>query len=225
MLTTTKRPLDVLDKEDVVKVQPSAKRNGLPDKHAMALDSVAPSYVTGPLPIQLISFPTPPFSLPLWNPAAATFTTVTNQQLQGKTLVLVFYPYNFDEQSVQTLTAYHAICDKLVSRNAVVVGCSTDSHHSHRAWTSVGKDHRGIAGLNIPLASDFLKTASKAFHLLNSYTGVAERATVIIDAGQMIRAVIKADTESIQWEIREVEEIVSYLEANPPSSTFCNGNQ
>ncbi|KAJ1968821.1 hypothetical protein IWQ62_001009 [Dispira parvispora] len=222
MLTATKRPLDALDKDDVVRVQPSTKRNGLPDQHAMALDSVMPAYPMGPLPTPLISYPTPPFSLPLWNPVTATLTTVTNQQLQGKTLVLVFYPYNFNEQSVGTLTAYHGICEKLASRNAVVVGCSTDSHHSHQAWTSVGKDHRGIAGLSIPLASDFLKTATRAFHLLDSCTGVAERATVVIDASQMIRAVIKADAESIQWELREVEKTRNeYLETTEFRARQC----
>src|SRR5262249_20123025 len=60
--------------------------------------------------------------------------------------------------------------------NAVVLGCSTDSKHSHKAWIngSLGK-------LSHALLADYNKTISKAYDCLDDESGHAQRATFIID--------------------------------------------
>src|SRR5262245_28036244 len=64
---------------------------------------------------------------------------------------------------------------------------STDSKHSHRAWSSVPRNKGGIAGVAIPVASDFNKTMSRDYGVLKEDRGAAYRGTFIIDAEGVVQ--------------------------------------
>jgi alkyl hydroperoxide reductase subunit AhpC len=73
-----------------------------------------------------------------------------------------------------------------------VIGCSVDSHYSHREWALKPKSEGGLAPLNIPLLSDITKRISKAYHVLvcnenDGLNGVALRGTFIIDDKGILR--------------------------------------
>jgi alkyl hydroperoxide reductase subunit AhpC len=62
-----------------------------------------------------------------------------------------------------------------------IVGCSTDSVQSHKAWT------KEIGALPYPLIGDTTHRVSRAYDVLIEDKGIALRGTVIIDPEGIIR--------------------------------------
>ncbi|PIQ25618.1 thioredoxin peroxidase [bacterium (Candidatus Blackallbacteria) CG17_big_fil_post_rev_8_21_14_2_50_48_46] len=101
--------------------------------------------------------------------------------LQGKYVVLFFYPLDF---TFVCPTEIHAFQDKLsafAERNTEVVGVSTDSHFSHLAWLNTPKAVGGIQGVEYPLVADFNKTIARDYDVLVEDAGVALRGLFLID--------------------------------------------
>jgi len=70
--------------------------------------------------------------------------------------------------------------DDFEALNAEIIGISTDSVHSHRAWLNTPRDKNGIEGLRYPLASDMLHTVSRDYGVLVEDQGFALRGLFII---------------------------------------------
>jgi peroxiredoxin len=66
-----------------------------------------------------------------------------------KTVVLAFYPFNWQETTAQQLTAYQSQRPRFLGTNAEVVAVTTDSIMNTAAW------ERKIGPLDFPLCSDF----------------------------------------------------------------------
>lgn len=62
-----------------------------------------------------------------------------------------------------------------------ILGVSTDSEHSHKAWINTPKDSNGLGQLNFPLASDITKKVARDYGVLIEEEGVALRGLFIID--------------------------------------------
>lgn len=50
--------------------------------------------------------------------------------------------------------------------NAQVLAISTDSHHTHLAWSRTKREDGGVGKLNIPLVADTSKTISASYGVL-----------------------------------------------------------
>lgn len=101
---------------------------------------------------------------------------------KGKWVVLFFYPLDFTFVCPTEITQFREKLKEFQSANAVVLGCSTDSIHSHKRWI---KDDLGELGY--PLIGDITKRISRDYGVLFEDKGFSTRATFIIDPEQKIQ--------------------------------------
>ena len=81
------------------------------------------------------------------------------------------------------MPAYEASQSRFAAENAQVVGVSTDTVFSDRAWAET------IGGISYPLLSDFWPhgDVAKKYGVFRSEQGMSERALFIIDKQGVIR--------------------------------------
>ena len=114
------------------------------------------------------------------------FSTVSLKDFKGSYLVMVFYPFDFTYVCPTELIAFSDAIVKFNKVNAKVVGISTDSHHTHLAWTKTGRHNGGVGNLEIPLLADISKDISRSYGVLvedptDELYGAALRGIFIID--------------------------------------------
>ena len=94
-------------------------------------------------------------------------------------------------------------------RNTEVVGVSTDSKFSHKAWMEVPRNKGGIADCAYPIIGDFTKKISCDYGVLEEGLGAAVRGTFVIDPKGVVQA-IQINNLPIG---RSVDEILRLLDA------------
>jgi peroxiredoxin len=62
-----------------------------------------------------------------------------------------------------------------------VIGVSTDSVFSHRAWIQTPREKSGVEGLRYPLAADMGGSVSREYGVLIEDKGIALRGLFVID--------------------------------------------
>jgi peroxiredoxin 2/4 len=107
---------------------------------------------------------------------AGDVKNVSLSDYQGKWVVLFFYPLDFTFVCPTEIQEFSKRSDEFKNLNAVVLGASVDSEHSHKAWIN-----NGLGQLNYPLISDFNKEISRKYGALLDEQGFSTRATFIID--------------------------------------------
>lgn len=100
---------------------------------------------------------------------------------KGKWLILMFYPLDFTFVCPTELTAFSDRIEDFEGIGAEVIGISTDSVHSHRAWINTPREENGVADLQYPLASDITGDVAKNYGVLIEGEGIALRGLFIID--------------------------------------------
>lgn len=108
-------------------------------------------------------------------------STATLKDYEGKWLVLFFYPLDFTFVCPTEITALSDRYDEFLDLDAEVLGVSTDSVHSHRAWLQTPREKNGIEGVQFPIASDITKQVSYDYGVLIEEEGIALRGLFIID--------------------------------------------
>ena len=111
---------------------------------------------------------------------------VTLSALQGKNVVLLFFPLAFTGTCTAELCSVRDNIATYNNTNAVVLGISVDSLFTLEKY-------KAEQNLNFSLLSDFNKEASKAFDVLYDtfpafgMLGVSKRAAFVIDANGIIQ--------------------------------------
>jgi peroxiredoxin len=120
--------------------------------------------------------PAPSFTL-----ARADGGTFTEQDLRGRTSVLVFYPFAFSPVCTDQLQLYEELRDELAARGDALYGVSCDSTWAQSAF----KDKLGVDSEQL---SDFEPkgAACAAFGVLHP-GGFPQRALVISDPDGVVR--------------------------------------
>ena len=108
---------------------------------------------------------------------AATPIMVDLAEHRGSWVVLFFYPGDFTFICPTELSAFAAHHDEFTAEGAVLLGASTNSCFSHRAWFET--DPR-LADVRFPVIADSLRQLSESFGVLME-DGAANRGTFIID--------------------------------------------
>ncbi|CAN7994774.1 unnamed protein product [Ixodes hexagonus] len=106
---------------------------------------------------------------------------------QGKFLVLFFYPQDFGLACCNELIEHSDRAADFRETNAEVLAISPDSHCTHLAWTNTPRKAGGLGRINFPLLSDFTKKIAKDYNVHLEDTGLALRASFIIDPRTMVR--------------------------------------
>jgi peroxiredoxin 2/4 len=125
--------------------------------------------------------PAPDFNMPSTKNIDTLAENVSLSDYKGKWLILLFYPLDFTFVCPTELTAFSDRLDELEGVGAEVIGVSTDSVHSHRAWIKTPRDQNGIEGLQYPLASDVGGKLARAYNILVEESNIALRGLFIIN--------------------------------------------
>jgi peroxiredoxin (alkyl hydroperoxide reductase subunit C) len=131
----------------------------------------------------------------------------------GSYVIFFFYPLDFTFVCPTELHAFQEALSELKERNAVVVGCSVDSVHSHLAWLNTPIEKGGIQGITYPLVADLKKTISRAFQVLKEDEGIAYRGLFILDREGIIRHLLINDLplgRSIDEVFRTLDALIMY---------------
>jgi peroxiredoxin (alkyl hydroperoxide reductase subunit C) len=106
---------------------------------------------------------------------------------KGRWLVLLFYPLDFTFVCPTELTAFSDRYEDFQGINTDIIGVSTDSVYSHRAWIKTPRDKGGVADLKYPLAADATKNVARDYGVLIEDKGIALRGLFVIDPEGTLR--------------------------------------
>ncbi|HEX8335938.1 MAG TPA: peroxiredoxin [Pyrinomonadaceae bacterium] len=137
--------------------------------------------------------PSPDFDMPSTKNIEKLNENVKLSDYRGQWLVLLFYPLDFTFVCPTELTSFSDRYDDFEGIGAAVVGVSTDSVHSHRAWLKTPRDKGGVEGLRYPLASDITKSVARDYGVLIEDKGVALRGLFVIDPEGTLRYAVIHD--------------------------------
>lgn len=135
---------------------------------------------------------------------AGKFKKISLSDFRGKWVVLFFYPLDFTFICPTEIRAFARKQKDFENLNAVVIGASTDSLHSHKAWFE-----RDLPEVNYPIIADTNHNVSKIFDVLKLDEGITYRGTFIIDPNGILRYKVVSDL-SVG---RSVEETIRVLNA------------
>jgi peroxiredoxin len=112
----------------------------------------------------------------------------TRADLEGRTTVLVFYPFAFSPVCTDQLSIYNELLGDFQAQGATLYGVSCDAHYSQRAF----KEHLGV---DIEQLSDFEPKGAtcRAFGVLHP-GGFAQRALVLVGPDAVVRWSYQADS-------------------------------
>ena len=153
--------------------------------------------------------PTPDFDMASTKNMEKLNENVKLSDYAGKWVALLFYPLDFTFVCPTELTAFSDRYEDFQGINCDIIGVSTDSVFSHRAWINTPRDKGGVADLNYPLASDVTKTVSRDYGVLIEDKGVALRGLFVIDPEGVLRYKVVHDLNIG----RSVEETLRVIQA------------
>jgi peroxiredoxin (alkyl hydroperoxide reductase subunit C) len=129
----------------------------------------------------------------------------------GKWLILMFYPLDFTFVCPTELTAFSDRLEEFEGIGAEIVGVSTDSVHSHRAWIKTPREENGVEGLQYPLAADTGGRLARQFGVLIEDEGIALRGSFVIDPEGILRYSVVHDL-NIGRSVDEMLRVVQALQ-------------
>jgi peroxiredoxin (alkyl hydroperoxide reductase subunit C) len=150
------------------------------------MSAVAPA-VTEAFAKAQVGKPAPDFDIPSTRNIEKLNEPVKLSDYKGKWVVLLFYPLDFTFVCPTELTTFSDRYDDFEGINAEVIGVSTDSVYSHRAWLQTPRDKGGVEGLRFPLAADITKQMSRNYDVLIEDRGIALRGLFVIDPEGILR--------------------------------------
>ena len=131
------------------------------------------------------------------------FQTYNMEDYKGRWVVLFFYPLDFTFVCPTEITEFSTRYDEFKKLDAEVMGMSTDSVHSHKAWL------RDLGMLRYPLLSDMSHDISEDYGVLIPDQGIALRGTFIVDPDGILRYALYHD----MGVGRSVDEVLRVLNA------------
>lgn len=137
--------------------------------------------------------PAPDFNMPSTKNMETLDENVKLSDYAGKWLVLMFYPLDFTFVCPTELTAFSDRIEELNGIGAEVIGISTDSVHSHRAWIKTPREENGVADMNYPLASDVGGKLARQYNILVEDEGIALRGLYIINPEGILQYAVVHD--------------------------------
>jgi peroxiredoxin (alkyl hydroperoxide reductase subunit C) len=135
----------------------------------------------------MVGQPAPDFNMASTNNIEKLNENVKLADYKSRWLVLLFYPLDFTFVCPTELTTFSDRYEDFQGIGADVIGVSTDSVFSHRAWLRTPRDKGGVEGLKYPLASDATKNVARDYGVLIEDRGIALRGLFVIDPEGVLR--------------------------------------
>ncbi len=127
------------------------------------------------MPLPLVGSPAPDFTLP-----STSGQSVTLSALQGKNVLLAFFPLAFTSTCTAEMSAMSEDYGKFQSGNTVVLPISVDS-------VPTLKEFKAKERITVDLQSDFKREVSRLYGVLNEEKFYSNRGYVLIDRNGVIR--------------------------------------
>jgi peroxiredoxin 2/4 len=126
-----------------------------------------------------------------------------------KWTVLYFYPMDFTFVCPTEITSLSDRFDEFEDLDAEVIGVSTDTIHTHKAWINTPRDMNGLGELRYALAADTNHTVARDYGVLIEEEGIALRGLFIISPeGELMYSVVNHNNIG-----RDVDETLRVLQA------------
>jgi peroxiredoxin len=118
---------------------------------------------------------------PVFNLHVTADQTLSLEELQGKPIILAFYPADWSPVCGDQMSLYNEILPEFHKFNADLLGISVDNYWCHTAFS---ENHH----LHFPLLSDFEPKGSvaRAYGAYRDRDGTCERALFVIDKNGII---------------------------------------
>ncbi len=165
--------------------------------------------VSGASSIAKVGKPAPDFDMPSTKNIETLKDNVRLADYKGKWLIMLFYPLDFTGVCATDLTHFSERFDEFTGLGTELLGVSTDSVHSHRAWLQVPKENKGIGEIKYPIASDVGGRLSQQYNILIEEAHIALRGLFIIDPEGVLQYSV-VNTPAIG---RSVDETLRVLQA------------
>ena len=146
----------------------------------MSIATGTASETTSPA-IAKVGQPAPDFDMPSTKNLETLKDNVKLADYKGKWLIMLFYPLDFTGVCSTDLTHFSDRFDEIKNLGAEVLGVSTDSVHSHRAWLRSPKENNGLGEIKYPIASDPGGKLARQYNILIEEANIALRGLFIID--------------------------------------------
>lgn len=159
--------------------------------------------------MRLVGLKAPDFEMESTKDLEKLSENVKLADYKGKWLVLFFYPLDFTFVCPTEIKAFSDRYEEFVDLNADVLGVSTDSKFSHRAWIKTPSSQNGLGDIKFPLASDSTHKVSSAYGVLLEDKGITLRGTFIIDPEGIVRYQMVVDNNIG----RSIDETLRILQA------------
>lgn len=146
----------------------------------------------------------------------SAFEAITEASFPGKWKVIYFYPKDFTSVCGSEVEAFATLAKAFADRNAVLLGGSTDNEHSKLGW------RRETPALDQPGHHAFADEAGTLVDQLgvrDRATGIALRATFIVDPDNVIRHV-SVNSLLVGRNPHEVLRVLDALQTDAPCA--CN---
>ena len=135
----------------------------------------------------MVGQPAPDFDMASTKNIEKLNENVKLDDYKGRWVVLLFYPLDFTFVCPTELTAFSDRYEEFQDIGADIIGVSTDSVFSHRAWIKTPRDKGGVEGLKYPLAADATKHVARDYGVLIEDKGIALRGLFVIDPEGILR--------------------------------------
>jgi peroxiredoxin (alkyl hydroperoxide reductase subunit C) len=116
---------------------------------------------------------------------------IGSRDFAGRWYVLYWYPLDFTFVCPTEIRGFQALLPDFANDGVAVIGVSTDSFFSHKAWLADRKTFP--EAISHPIVADTNHALSRAFGVLEESQGVAYRATVVVDDKGSVRSVAVND--------------------------------
>ena len=123
---------------------------------------------------------------------------------RGKWVVVFFWPLDFTFVCPTEINGFNQRFEEFRKLGAEIIGVSTDSVFSHKAWAE-----NGLGKVRFPLIGDTNHAVSNLFGVLLENKGIALRGTFIIDPQGIVKSSVVNDLPVG----RSVEETLRTLQA------------
>jgi alkyl hydroperoxide reductase subunit AhpC len=130
--------------------------------------------------------------------------TIGLKDYQGKWVCLFFYPLDFTFVCPTEIKSFGTHEAQFKELGCQVIGASTDSWHSHKAWFE-----RDLKDVKYPVLADTNHQIARDYNVLVEDQGIALRGTFLIDP----KGVLQWMTVNALGTGRSVEEVLRTLQA------------
>jgi len=119
--------------------------------------------------------------------------SLSSSDFAGRWHVIYWYPRDFTFVCPTEIRGFQKLLRDFEDDGVAVIGASTDSFNSHKAWFS---DRRTFPEeITHPVLADTSHGMSRAFGVLREEDGASLRATVVVDDHGLVRSFSVNDTQ------------------------------